>query len=172
MAQVEGAPSVMRGMVGGMGANVAVAAAAMERNGGGGGARAGFGDAEGVAVGESFYNFLSDFTRQEEVGNTPRSSPLKPYVEQVREFVIPYKSPAPPAGTHRYTLSLWKQATGYVDVSDFNGYEYGNGFYERMYFDAQAFVSVNAFLDYPAVAAHYFNAAGPGANCTCPSRIP
>ena len=86
MAQVEGAPSVMRGMVGGMGANVAVAAAAMERNGGGGGARAGFGDAEGVAVGESFYNFLSDFTRQEEVGNTPRSSPLKPYVEQVREL--------------------------------------------------------------------------------------
>ena len=87
-------------------------------------------------------------------------------------FVIPYKSPAPPAGTHRYTLSLWKQSTGYVDVSDFNGYEYGNGFYERMYFDAQAFVSVNAFLDYPAVAAHYFNAAGPGANCTCPARIP
>ena len=41
------------------------------------------GDQEGVAVGQSFYEFLGGFTRAEEAGSTAHSAPLKPYVEQV-----------------------------------------------------------------------------------------
>ena len=46
----------------------------------------GLGDADGNAVGESFYQFLSGFTRPESAGSTAHSGPLKPYVEQVSEL--------------------------------------------------------------------------------------